>query len=201
MYLVPLKTLLTDAMRRTFDGDYLNEQFRDLHVSIEFPDDRQHYPGLWVDYEPSGELERMGIGHYEYDGSTTGRRYTRWKFQGHATYTIAALTSLERDLLYDEVVRVMAFGNEAESTSEFRAYIESNDLIACNFDFDQIDTRGSAASPGTPWGTDEIIYEITVAMEVIGEFVSDSMSATLLPLSAIETLAFTLREGDPSPVW
>jgi hypothetical protein len=202
MYLVNLKSLLTDAMRRTFDADYINEQFRDLHVSIEYPDDRQHYPGLWVDYEPAGELEIMGVGHAEYDGTATGRKYTRWRFQGHATYTIAALTSLERDLLYDEVVRVMAFGREAESTSEFRAYIENNDLIACNFDFDQIDTRGSSVTPGTPWNSDEMIYEITVAMEVVGEFVSDSLSATLLPLTQVSLdSVFTLHEGDPHPEW
>lgn len=202
MYLTKLKTLLTLAARQTFDSDYLVEQFRDLHVDIEFPDDRQHYPSLWVDFEPTAQLQRGGINHVEYAAAVGGaRRYTTWRFQGYATYTIAALTSLERDLLFDEMIRVIAFGGEAESTSEFRATIENNDLLACNIDFDEIAVRGNSATPGTPWGTEEVIYETTIALEVVGEFSSDSITGTLLPLSDIAVTGFTLHEGDPDPVW
>lgn len=203
MFITPLKALVTLALRRTFDADYIKPQFRGLHISIEFPDDRQHYPGIWVGFEPAGEMERIGIGHTEWDGNATGgRAYTRWKFQGYVTYTVAALSSLERDLLLDELVRIVAFGGEAESTREYRSTIEDNDLLAINIDFDQIGLRGTAEAPGTPWNTDEVIYEGTLAVEVLGEFVSDSVDTTLIPLTGIVVVEpYTGPADDPSPDW
>ena len=203
MFITPLKTMLTIALRKTFDADYLVERFRGLHISIEFPDDRQHYPGVWVDFEPMGEMERIGIGHYEVEGTPEGgRRFTRWKFQGYVTYTVAALSSLERDLLLDELIRVFAFGDENESTSEYRALIEDNEMLAMNIDFDQVAMRGSATAQGTPWGTEEMIYEATIALEVLGEFMADSVDATLLPLTGIVVVnPYTPAEGDPDPSW
>jgi hypothetical protein len=201
MYLVPLKTLLVEAMKVTFDGDYIVEDFRDLAVSIEYPVAEESYPGVWVDFQSTGQLEIAGVDHREYaePAGLTGntRRYSRWKFQGYALFTIVALTSLERDRLFDEMVRVMAFGREAAQTSEFRNTIEDNDLIACNFDFDQIGVQGTNSSPGTPWGTDEIIYETTVSMECLGEFVSDGSTGTLVPLSTLRVVPYV--QGTPDP--
>lgn len=202
MFVTPLKAMATHAMEKTLDVDYPVERFRGVHVSIEFPDDRQHYPGIWVDFEPTGEMERAGIGHFEYEGGADGgRRYTRWRFQGYLTYTAVGMTSLERDMLLDELIRIIAFGEENPATNEFRALMEDNDLIACNIDFDQVGLRGSTQSPGTPWGTEEMIYEATVAIEVIGEFVSDTVSATLLPLGSIAVTAYSDQESDPDPTF
>lgn len=201
MYLVPLKTLLTEAIKRTFDADYVNPDFRNLHASIEFPMERQAFPGIWVDYSPIGNLQVAGIGHIEYaDPSSTGtsRRYTRWRFQGEASFTVVALSSLERDRLHDEVVRVMAFGTEQSATSEFRTYIEDNEFLAVNFDFDEIATRGFANTLGTPWQSDEMVYEAEVAMECFGEFISDGQSLTLAPLNAIQVVPLSPHDEDPT---
>jgi hypothetical protein len=194
--------LLTEAMKKTFDAEYPVEDFRNLLVSIEYPSEKEDYPSIWVDFDPTAELETMGIDHHEVsDPSIDGevRKFERWRFQGYASYTVVALTSIERDRLFDEVVRVMAFGKEVASTSEFRNYIEDNEFLAVNFDFDQIGIAGVAATPGTPWGTDEVIYEATVRMEVVGEFVSDGATRTLAPLSAIAVYAYADNQPDPAP--
>ena len=202
MYMTNLKSLLTQSIRTTFGPGYPTAQFRNLHASIEYPDDRQHYPGIWVDFEPTGELERAGIGHFEVDGNATGgRAYTRWTFKGYVTFTLVALTSLERDLLLDEMIRVLAFGAESEYTSAFRSYIEDNGLLNLSMDFDQVAIRASGVTPGTPWGTDEFIYESTVAMEILGDFVSDSVGLTLVPLTRIALVEYADQEVDPSPTW
>lgn len=96
-----------------------------------------------------------------------------------------ALSSFERDRLYDELIRTMAFTREVDQVTEFRSYVEDNDLIAANMDFDTIESRGNAASPGTPWGTDEIIYERTISMQIIGEFISEGTTGSLVPLKRI----------------
>lgn len=201
MFITRLKTALVEAVRRTFDAEYVEEDFRNLHVSIEYPVERQHYPGIWIDFDIEGQLETAGIDHREFteesaDGSS--RRVMRWRFQGYASMTVVAMTSFERDRLFDEVVRVLAFGPESVQTAEFRAYIEDNEFLALNIDFDQIGVAGASSLPGTPWGTDEVIYEVTLRMECLGEFVSDVASGTLVPLAKVVTYPYV--EGtDPIP--
>lgn len=178
--------MLVGAIKETFDERYPEADFRGVHCSIEYPLEPMHYPGIWVDYSDSDKLRVAGVDHKETDpDKPLGLAFTRWKFGGYASYTVAALTSLECDRLYDEVVRTLAFGRQDSVRSRFREYVENNDLIAANFDFDEIEPRGNAAAPGTPWGTDEIIYERTLNMEVIGEFISDDSTGSLVPLSKI----------------
>lgn len=199
-YLVHLKTALVQAVKNTFDQDYPVSDFRNIRTSIEFPVDPQDYPGIWVDWEDTGAVRIAGIGHHEFsdpaqDGSR--RRFTRWRFQGTAQFTVVALSSLERDRLYDEMVRVLAFGNyavDAPQINAFRQTIENNEFIAMNFDFDEVEPSGNSASPGTPWGTDEIIYERTINMEAVGEFVSDGITQEIVPLSKV---IFHLQQTDP----
>lgn len=177
-----LKTGLVTALKETFDSGYPVERVRDIHVSIEYPVKPQHYPGIWVRFD-EGTLQNAGIDHTETDED--GNLVLRWRYEGHASYTIASLTSLELDTIFDELIKVMAFGRSSESLGAFREFVENNDFIAMNFNFDEIEVTGNDAAPGTPWGSDEIIYESTVTMEVIGEFVTDIDTGNLVPLSKI----------------
>lgn len=181
-YRTKLKTGLVLALEEVFTPDYPVDKLRRIHVSIEYPVEQQDYPAIWVDFDED-LLENAGIDHRETDED--GNLLLRWKYEGHVSYTIASLTSLERDTIYDELIKVLAFGRSSEVLSPFREFIERNDFIAMNFNFDQIQVSGNAATPGTPWETDEIIYESTVSMEVIGEFVTDVNTGDLVPLSKI----------------
>lgn len=190
-YLTTLKAALVDALHQCFDDDYPVEDFRSVHADIEFPVDEQSYPGVWVNYTDTAPLSAAGIDHHEYTEPTESgfvRRFTRWKFSGTASFTVVALSSLERDRLYDEMVRVIAFAREADEVPEFRESIESNEFIAMNGQFDTIDISGNSAAPGTPWGTDEYIYEITLNLDVIGEFISNGETGLLVPLSEIRVI-------------
>lgn len=188
MYIAPLKTLLVEALQGTFDSVYPVAKFRDLHASLEYPVDPQDYPSLWVDYDDTQPLQKAGVAHVETAHPVTGTTvapFTRWRFQGYVSITTVALTSLERDELFDEVVRVVAFGNEDSVVGRFKDKILNNDLIAATLQTDRIEARGSAAAPGTPWGTDELMYERSLNLELIGEFVPDPGAGVLVPLSKI----------------
>ena len=188
MYLSELKTLLTTAVQKTFDSDYPVTEFQNLHVGIEFPIDRVDYPAVWVDFEPAGELHTGGISQILYTPPVNGlvSPYKVWMFQGHASYTIMALSSLERDRLFDEMVKMLAFGTLDPQRSVFRQTIENNDLIATNIDFDRIEQDGATANAGTPWGSDDMLYEITLRVQCIGEFASDPAAAEFVLLSEID---------------
>lgn len=189
MYVVPLKTLIVEALTGTFDNQYPVTEFQGLRVGLEYPIDEQNYPSVWVDFNETQPLLRAGIAHTEYvnpnDGTTPVAPFTRWRFQGYISLTAVAMTSLERDRVYDELVRVVAFSNEDGVVGRFKDKISSNDLIAANVNVDKIDAQGNAAAPGTPWGTDEMMYEKSLNLEIIGEFVPDPTTGTLVNLSSI----------------
>lgn len=198
MFLVPLMTLLVDATRETFDEDYPVEEFRNLKVGMEYPMSEQDYPGIWVDFTPTGPTRIAGIGHKEYVQSGTDvRELTRWTFQGTVTFTPVAFTSFERHRLTDEMIRVLAFGKEQAATSQFRSMIESNEFLAVNMDFDTIDLRGFSVAQGTPWGGTEFIYEATLSTAIIGEYVTEPSTGVLVNLTAVETHPYSDQETDP----
>lgn len=201
MFLLPIKTLVTRSMRAAFDSAYPVPQFRDLHVSIEMPIEVQHYPGIWVDFEPSDQLRTAGIDHKEsiyYPDTDTYREVRRWRFSGFVTFTTVALSSSVRDALFDELVKVVAFGQGDPARSRFRDSIESNDLIGLDIDWDEVSLTGFTATPGTPWGTDDTIYEATARLESLGEFVAHPDDDALVPLSEVIVTPYTEEEGDPT---
>jgi hypothetical protein len=199
MYIAPLKTILVEALKTTFDMSYPTADFRNVHVGIEYPVDPQEYPSIWIDYDDTQDLIKAGISHLETVDPVTNlarEPFTRWRFTGYISITVVAMTSLERDLLFDEVVRVVAFGNEDVVIGRFKRAIEMNDLIAATMNTDKIQPRGAAAAPGTPWSTDELMYERTLNLEIIGEFIPDATTGTLLPLSKIVIIPIEDVSGD-----
>lgn len=199
MYLVVLKTALVNALEKTFDSEYPEVDFRNVKVGIEYPMDQSSYPGLWINYDDTEPLTTAGIDHREYfldpDLGTT-HEVTRWRFGGTITITCVALTSLERDRLFDEVVRIFAFSRESQAVGEFRDLVENNDLVAMNINFDDLNPSGDNVAQGTPWMTDEFIYEKSLSMDCIGEFVSRPGSRALVPLSAVEFIGYPEGDGD-----
>lgn len=182
-YLRELKTGVVKALRNHFGPDYADPRLAGLHVSIEYPIDQQSYPSIWVTYDDSA-LRNAGIDHVEI--ADNGTRTLRWHFEGIVNLTVAALTSLERDRIYDELVKAVAFSRGVDSVNPFRSSVENSDFVAMNFDFDTIEVMPENAAPGTPWETDEIIYERGIGLQVVGEFVSQLDTGTLVPLSKIE---------------
>jgi hypothetical protein len=203
VYLTAAKTIFIEALEKTFDEEYPDPRFRGLWVSQEYPLEESNYPGIWVDFRPTGDTVAAGIGHTEWsapgaDGSR--RRCTRWRFAGTLSMTVVAMTSLERSLLVDSLASLIAFGHENPATSEYRVFVESNDLCALQGQWSTFAIGGTDETQGTPWGTDDVMYETTITQDFIGEVVSDGTLETLIPLSAvIVTEPVAENEGSPTP--
>lgn len=198
MYLVPLKEAVVKSLKAVFDGSYPNSDFDDVNVSIEYPMKLQNYPGVWVTFHETGPVERAGIAHTEImqDDDGIWRQYGRWIFQGTVSLTVAALSSLERDRLFDQVVRVLMASDVDDSPAgRFRSLIENNDYLGIVINYDSIEVNGEAASPGTPWETNDVIYERTIDVTVFGEFVSDPSNDALIPLSNVIVTGYD--DADP----
>lgn len=208
IYISPLKTIIVEALRETFDSQYPNPQFQDVNVQLDYPVENQEYPAVFVSYDDTGALKRAGVSMVEMVDPSSGAEvapFARWRFQGTVSITVVSIaTALERDELYDEVVRVIAFGREdPDLVGRFHSYIDSNDLIASILQTDMMNPRGSSAAPGTPWGTDEMMFERTLDLEIVGEFVPDSLGGELVRLSRIIiTPEFGYPDGAPdAPIY
>jgi hypothetical protein len=189
-FLRPLKTMAVQAIQQAFvltypETDPVGGQ-QPVYCSLEYPVAAASYPALWVNYVPA-MLQTAGISYTEND--EFGNYYTRWRFSGTVEFTCAALTNNERDMLYDQLVSVLGFASQSNVPSAFRSFIEGSPLIESTWSFDTLDSSGHSDAPGTPWGTDEVIYEDTVSVQVIGEFTSDPVTLELVDLSAITVTA------------
>lgn len=189
-YLRTIKTTAVNAVEQSFQSRYPAPDAdggtsRQPFVSIEYPVEQAMYPAIWVDYE-GAELRTVGIAYTQQDAE--GNAYARWRFAGHIVFTIVALSSNERDMIYDQLIGVTAFAAQSSFPSTFRQVTENAPLVASVWAFDTVEDRPGAAAPGTPWGTMEVIYERGFAVQVIGEFVSDPYSQALVNLSEIEVV-------------
>ncbi len=200
MYLVETTTLLVKAMRDAFSASFPEEDFRSTPIEIEFPVLSQQYPSIWVEFDPIGPLNPVGIGQIETvaaDGGGVNMVY-RWSFAGRASYTAVALTSLERARLFDAMVSVIAFRDQNAQYGAFRETIETSDLITLQPNYHQIEQLGFSTAPGTPWGSDEMMYEATIAIPVIGEFVSQPGSTTLVLVSDVSSVNW-IEDAEQDP--
>lgn len=196
-FLMLTKTALVKALQGTFNGGYPVNDFRDLHIDIEFPVLKQHYPCVWVDFEPTQDLVTAGINHTEYTPWSVGgtaAQLERWRFFGTCSFTVVALSSAVRDRLADQMIRVFAFGRTDPTSSLFRTAIEQNPYVAMDIGWDKVGFGQMAASPGTPWGSDEYLYEVTLRLGAQGEFVSNPSTGELIPISQVEV--FPRREDE-----
>ncbi len=201
MYLTPIKTLGIEAFQATFDDQYPTAEFQGLRTSLEYPIQSSYFPMVWTAYHDSAPIRRAGIAYVETADPVTGALtapFARWRFFGTLSFTCVALTSLECDRVYDEVVRVIAFGQEDPILGRFKGTFEENALIAATCQWDEVESTGDDAQPGTPWGTDEIVYERTLNLDLMGEFVPDPVANTLVPLSQIQVVP-TMQLA-PAPV-
>lgn len=189
-YLRTIKTTAVQAVQESFTSRYPEPDAAggtsaQPFVSVEYPVEQAHYPAIWIDYEGS-ELRTVGIAYTQVDDR--GNAYARWRFAGHVVFTIVALSSNERDMVYDQLISMTAFAAQSSFPSTFRRVTEDAPLVASVWSFDTVEDRPGAAAPGTPWGTMEVIYERGFAVQVLGEFVTDPYSQALVTLSEIDVV-------------
>jgi hypothetical protein len=195
-FLVATKTVLVDALRSNFATSAPSPVFDNLYISIEYPQEKESYPGIWVNFEPVGNLTRGGIdqGYQASFDPNTGwvMPNSLWYATGYATFTLGALTSMERDSLFDIMVALIAFSRQ-DPYDSFRAAVESNPLLGIHLNADTISIRGSSERPTTEWGGPEIVYETTVAVELVIEFGSP---APLTPPGILESVDVVITVPD-----
>jgi hypothetical protein len=197
-FLRAIKSTTADALGACFQLSYPEQDpeggMRRPYVTLSYPVERAHYPGVWTDFEVS-LLQTVGLDHTETDA--LGNALTRWRFQGYATFTVVSINNNENDMIWDELVALTAWAAQSDYPSPFRQAVESSPLVATTWTYDTVEMRGGGASPGTPWGTDDVIYERGMALKVVGEFTTSPITMAIVPLAEIVVIGQETIEGNP----
>lgn len=199
MYLTHVNTVLVDGFRAALGPASTNHPVltgRDLWVGAEFPETEANYPGVWITYDPS-EQRRSGLGHTEHD-APGDRLYSRWTFTGAVTVTVVSLLRQDRDALLDEVLRLLAFAHEHPDISDLRKALTTDPLINLRGSFETPRITGVSGGQGTPWGSDQMVFEGSIGFSVEGEFVSNlKVPQSLVPISGFDVIAEATEGHEP----
>lgn len=199
MFVANVLTAWVEGLKAVFhDTNYLGERMRDIPIHTEYPMAEVDYPSIWVNYSMQGDVKNVGIGHVEhYDTDTGTAEVLRWHFGGLAEITVAAMSNLERALLLDELLKTVAIARIDENQEGIlRSTVERNDLIGQTVTWESVTVSGFGEMQGTPWGTDDVIYEATVSLVTTGEVVLDPRTGELVRLS--DVILTPLLDGDPT---
>src|SRR5574343_816222 len=111
---------LVRALRSVFTSGYYDDQFADLHIIADYPQDKISYPAIEVNYD-SSLIENAGIGHVEVFPGDDGvlRQWKHRRFEGQVRFTIHALSPVDRDLLADALMEIFSFAHLDELLEEF----------------------------------------------------------------------------------
>jgi len=179
-YKTYIKTALVEALRPVFEN-HVDEKLQNTKVGIDYPKDKQKFPAVVVRFYET-EIKNAGVGHEEALEGEDGRvfKFKHYLYNGDIEFGIYALSSLDRDLISDTLVQTIAMGDLADYTNNFfnRIYPPNSAEIPdsaghyININSDQIKGFGET-STAVPWNAeDDLVYNISYRVNVLGEFYS-----------------------------
>lgn len=200
MFLDATKLALVEGWRQVFDNDSFPGP-KPRKVDIEYPMQEIDWPAVLVQFHPA-TIEWTGLNPTMYtpitDPTFSWEGVRAGHFEGSADFSIMALTSAERDRIYDAMLGVVMMGDMSAVTSPFWQSLNNHDLIAMSFQPSKVQPVSDSIQQGAPWDDRVLIYEGSVRIQVIGEFYADMYTQQLLAISAVESYAY--RADEPVPL-
>jgi hypothetical protein len=183
---------VTNALRKTFDSDYPNLDFRVVYTGPEFQMEAQKYPAIYVAYQES-QIRNAGLGHRIQAIDTEGmdRLLKQAIALGAIQFTAVALTPLERDALMDALSDILLFskgGSAAKST--FWKEINDEDYLWLTLSTENIQPGGVSTMPA-PWQSEnDILFSGSYAVNTEAEFFSDFDTSDFVPINKVAVFPY-----------
>lgn len=214
-YKTYVKTAMVEGLREVF-ANHKDPKLSETKVTIDYPRREADYPTVIVRFFER-EIKNAGIAHEEYirfndeNGNSVGSyRFKHYFYTGDIEFGVYALSSLDRDLIGDTLVQVLAMGNLESYTNRFlaRIYADTEKYPDSIWHYITVNTdtiQGFGESQNqTPWASeDDLIYQTSYRARIWGEFYSVPPN---LPAPIIERVtqypyikdAEAVPEGDPN---
>lgn len=186
-YKVSIKREIVDALRDAIKEDYADSEVVDkLEVSLEYPTTQVGFPRIMITLNEQG-LQSAGVGHFEQGVTETGANalIRHFRFTATVTFTIYALSSLERDELSSILVGILAFPQGSIASSKFWSEIYDADFIDMQMGSDVINPSGDQVED-VPWDDQtRKMYTASYSVPIIGEFYTRANGVSLMVINDV----------------
>ena len=190
-YKTAVKSAAVKSIKDLFPDSYVGAAgMSDVNVSIEYPITQAEYPAIMVEFLED-EIYSASIGNpdYELSDDDVVTEYITWRFSGSLKVSFFALKAYQRDLISDGFIKAVGFSDA------FKRALWTNPYIGIVAKTKTIRGAGESTTPGTPWGSGDLTYFSAYAIDVVGEFFTESTTAGIM--KRIEVIP--LLEDEPLP--
>lgn len=182
-----VKQGLVEALQAAF-ADHPDPTVQSAKVAIDFTGDDFKLPAVIIKFYES-KLPNAGVGHYEWlpypldadltNSSTVYVEYQHRLYKGDIEFEIFGLSSLDRDIISDALIEVLAMDEVSAPGQAFlgRFYnsLQSVDFGLWHFptlNLDDISGYGEQQMLA-PWSPeDQLVYQTAYRVPIFGEFYS-----------------------------
>lgn len=197
MFITAAKVAIVEALRSVwFEDQEANSYRSDLkdfdrpyprRISIEYSEEAEDWPFVLVQVRPTvitwtgitpDEIVNAGT-----EDSPTWKRIRQGRFEASCMLQIMALTSAERDRIWDNLILLIMMGRTRSLTRSFYSVIETNDLVGITINEASVRPIGDTISVGTPWDPEMLSYEATIEFDMTGVFYADEFNEDLVALT------------------
>lgn len=204
-YKTYLKQCIVEALGAVFE-DHPDTLLRDTKVRLQSSFEEADYPTIVVGYQET-TVNDAGIGHYERcQDAISGLWYKQYRkhYYGNLTFTISALSTLDRDLISDALVETIMMSPVRAYTNFFLTRIYDPEEFErmksmpigsigtahyynlLNIGNQKLQPGGESAVPA-PWGPEDVlVYQTSYSVATFGEVLS-------LPPAVLYTLISDVR--------
>lgn len=171
-----VRQALVGALRSVYTVEYSEDPtLQTMRIATDFALEQQTFPQIIVKFQ-GDFLQDMGVGHTEEwvdeTGITTHQRY-RW--EGRVTFEIYTLSPLDRDIVFDSLSELIAFGKLDSTLFNFFDYLYGHDFgvdAQIMLNTGQMNDTGEG-SMAAPWlAEDALIYTTGMSIECHGNISS-----------------------------
>lgn len=189
-------------------------------VTLEYPEEAEEWPAVLVQVRPN-LVEWTGIspdevidaaqedGGLDIDFSKTTddpppenpsyRLIRQGRFEATCMLQVLALSTQERDRIWDNLVKLLMMGDKKAATRTFFTTFEEHDLIGVTILRGSIRPVGDSMGPGTPWDEELLTYEAAIEFDMVGTFYADEYTEELVPLRAAQVFEYIAWSGNDQP--
>lgn len=186
-------------------------------VTLEYPEEAEEWPTILVQVRPTTVqwtgimpdeiidasldkgvpvIDRTTDDDSPLNPNPSYKLIRQGRFEGTCMLQVLALTSMERDRMWDNLVKLLLMGRKKSPTINFYTTVESHDLVGITIMEGSIRPVGDSIAPGTPWDPELLSYEAAVEFDMVGTFYADEYTEDLVPLSDAEAFEYIAWDGN-----
>lgn len=199
-YKIGVKREILSALRKVLGETYPEPQLAGkISVVAEYPGTEIQYPMVVLRFNP-GQIKNIGIGHYELSEDQNGVpiRVLHWTFDGTVSFTVNALTTVDRDMVIVGLINLLAFGAEIPEFQSFRKEIQDYDFVAISLMSESLQETGDQTANPSWDSNNELIFTDTIIVPIFGEFFTNPSTGNLVRISAVNLYPYRYDQGIPT---